>query len=311
MEIVSLANIPRNSKTVMCIGVFDGVHVGHREIISRAVGLAAQAGSQSVVLTFEPHPEEVFSDREVLRLSNADIKAQLIKKARPDFLVRLKFDADMASLEPEQFVDLLTENMDIQTIVIGANFHFGRKASGNTGTLDNLGKKYGFAVEVVPLLEVDGLPVSSTRIKETLAKGDIELAERLLGRKPFVSGRVIKGSGRGKKLGFPTINIEPENPASVPMDGVYGGYIRVNGDRLSEDSRGIPCAISIGNQPTFSGKKRSMEAHIIDFDEDIYGDDVIIDFDYFLRNQKKFSSVDELVSQIQHDIHQITQKLQA
>lgn len=309
MEIVSLANIPRKRKTVMCIGVFDGVHVGHRKIISRAVGLAAQAGSQSVVLTFEPHPEEVFSKHQVLRLSNADIKAQLIKKERPDFLVRLKFDAGMAAIEPEQFVDLLRDNMDIQTIVIGSNFHFGRKASGNTGTLDHLGKKYGFAVEVVPLLEVDGLPVSSTRIKETLAKGDIELAARLLGRKPFVSGKVIKGSGRGKKLGFPTINIEPENPASVPMDGVYGGYFRVNGDRLSEDSRGIPCAISIGNQPTFSGKKRSMEAHIINYDKEIYGDDVLIDFDFFIRGQKKFSSAEELISQIQNDINQITIKL--
>jgi riboflavin kinase/FMN adenylyltransferase len=314
MKILALNEIPKGKKSVICIGVFDGVHAGHRKIILYATEKAGDAGAQSIAVTFEPHPEEVFSKSTILRLTSASEKAELINEINPDFLIRLPFDLEMASLEPEEFIGALLENIDVQTIVVGANFHFGKKASGDTETLKALGEKYGFGVSVVPLFEIDGLPVSSTRIKEALAKGQIDLAAKLLERNPDVTGKVVKGSGRGKEMGFPTVNIELENVVLLPMDGVYGGFISFKSSVIASDQRECGnlkffCAISIGNQPTFDGKKRSLEAFILDFHGQVYGEEATVEFAFFVRPQKRFESKEALVSQIQKDVELINQKL--
>lgn len=283
----------------ICIGVFDGVHLGHKEIVNNAIEIGRSDDIKTGVLTFEPYPEEVLTEKPPKRLTDLSLKASFIEELSPDYLIYMRFDADLSKKEPEDFIQFILNKINLRHVVVGANFRFGHKASGNTSDLKELGIKYGFTVDIVDLLNVDGLSVSSTLIRKMLAGKQVEKASKLLGRPPVIRGDIGYGSGEGREFGFPTINIFPFNPGSVPANGVYSGSAFVAGQVFK-------AAISIGNKPTFNGANQVIEAHLLDYEGGgLYGKLVDLEIESFVRDQIKFGSKEELVSQIAKDIQGI------
>lgn len=293
--------------SVVTIGVFDGVHLGHRELMRVTREIAEQQGLLSVVLTIWPNPEEVFK-RSVppRRLTTLEFRAELIESVGVDALAVLNFDEDVAHLSPEKFVSrVLVDSLHAAHVVVGANFRFGRKALGDVNELERLGKRFGFEVTVVELVDSHDrkreIPTSSTYIRELIEEGDVTAAAKYLVRPHRVEGPVIEGDARGRELGFPTANIDFEPLAAVPKDGVYVGRIIV--DPHSEDRVIYPAAVSVGTNPTFDGDIRRVEAFAIDLNElDLYGKYCAVDFVEWLRDQEKYNSAEELTAQVELDV---------
>lgn len=287
----------------LSIGAFDGVHLGHQQIIKRAIDLAKNENLKSGVLTFEPHPQEVLIENPPKRLNDISLKTEYIKEMNPDYLMYMRFDKKLSMVSAEDFIKLLLTKINLKYVVVGENFKFGNKATGTTDALTKLGLKFGFTVEVVPLLNIADWQVSSTLIRELLSRGNIEDPSLLLGRHPLIRGDVVHGTGRGKKLGFPTINIFPFNPGAVPADGVYGGIVTI------KDGEKYKAAISIGKNPTFADSKAvAIEAFIIDFnDRQLYGQTVDIEIHFFVRGQLKFWKPEYLAVQIMKDVKRISE----
>lgn len=290
-----------NEPFILSIGAFDGVHLGHQQIIKGAVDLAQKENFKSGVLTFEPHPQEVLLKNPPKRINDVSLKTKYIKEMNPDYLIYIKFDKNLSMVSAEEFIKLLLSKINLKHGVVGENFKFGHKASGSITSLIELGSKYGFGVTVLPLLNIADWQVSSTLIRKLLSDGDIENPSLLLGRRPVIRGKVIHGTGRGKKLGFPTINISPFNPGSVPADGVYGGIVVIS------DSEKYKAAVSIGSNPTFAdGKDRAVEAFIIDYNgEQLYGQVVDLEIHFFIRGQIKFWKPEYLAVQIAKDVRSV------
>jgi riboflavin kinase / FMN adenylyltransferase len=296
-------------RSVVAIGVFDGVHMGHRVIISRAVGAARQAGVPAVLLTFEPHPAEVVRPEEApLRITNASAKAALVADLEIDAMLVLAFTPDLSQLEPEEFVrQVLHDTLHAQTVVVGDNFRFGRRAAGNVDALRRLGPSYGFGVDAVGLVEVEGRTVSSSEIRGYITTGDVDEAAILLGRLPSVSGPVVRGDARGRELGYPTANLALEPRVAVPADGVYAGWLVRAGP-----VRRLPAAISVGTNPTFDGVERRVEAFVLGASAgpgehgylDLYGEVVRVEFAHRLRGMVRFDSIADLVLQMAADVEQ-------
>ncbi|BEP16471.1 bifunctional riboflavin kinase/FAD synthetase [Acidothermaceae bacterium B102] len=305
-----LTEVPADLGTsVVAIGVFDGVHMGHRVIISRAVGAARQAGVPAVLLTFEPHPAEVVRPEEApLRLTSAEAKAVFVADLEVDAMLVLAFTPELSHVEPEEFVRaVLHDALHAQTIVVGDNFRFGRRAAGNVEALRAFGPSYGFSVDAVGLVEVEGRTVSSSEIRGYIAAGDVDDAAILLGRLPSVSGPVVRGDARGRELGYPTANLALEPRTAVPADGVYAGWLV-----RADPAQRLPAAISVGTNPTFDGVERRVEAFVLGSPAgpgehgylDLYDEQVRVEFAHRLRGMVRFDSVDDLVVQMARDVEQ-------
>lgn len=297
----SLEEVPADlGATAVVIGNFDGVHLGHQHVIARAREIAGRLGLRHVVaVTFDPHPIAVLRPEHApASLTTIERRAELLSDAGVDDVLAVPFTREMAAWSPEQFVeDILVETLHAGAVVVGANFRFGQRASGDVALLRELGIAEEFLVEGVPL---DGGPQvwSSTYIRTCLAGGDVEGAAEALGRPYDVRGVVVRGDQRGRELGYPTANV-PTTAVAAPADGVYAGHLRV-----LPDGPLLPAAISIGTNPTFSGEReRRVEAYVLDRDDlDLYGVEVEIRFIARIRGMRRFDSVDELVAAMADDV---------
>ncbi|MFJ4650140.1 bifunctional riboflavin kinase/FAD synthetase [Nocardia sp. NPDC088792] len=300
----SLDEMPAEwGRCVLTIGVFDGVHRGHAQLISRAVKSAAVRGVPSVLMTFDPHPLDVVRPgAHPAQLSTLDRRAELVAELGIDVFLVMPFTKDFMKLTPDEYVEeLLVNRLHVAEVVVGDNFTFGKQAAGTVDTMRELGRRYGFDVDGVQLLGEHAVTFSSTYIRSCLAAGDVAAAAEALGRPHRIEGVVVHGDGRGKGLGFPTANVAPTMYAAVPADGVYAGWFTDLDDPAAEPRM---AAISVGTNPTFDGRNRTVEPHILDFDGDLYDKHVAVDFVEQLRGMRRFDSIEDLVEAIGRDVDQ-------
>jgi riboflavin kinase/FMN adenylyltransferase len=295
-------------RCVATIGVFDGLHRGHQQIISRARELASARKVPTVLITFTPHPSEVVrpGTHPPLLTTNTR-KAELAAQLGVDVVIFVPFTLEFSHLSPDEFVhEALVVDLHAAAVVVGQNFRFGHKASGDVATLAELGQRWGFEAEGVPLLVDGSLPISSTYIRSCVEAGDLAAATEALGRPHRLDGVVVRGDQRGRDLGFPTANVRAESFAAVPADGVYAGrVVRIDEwGNTRTDIEPRTAAISVGTNPTFDGQHRSVEAFILDFDGDLYGQNIGVEFVHRLRGMVKFDSIGELVTQMADDVNQ-------
>ncbi len=300
-----LDEVPRSwGRSVVTIGVFDGVHRGHQRIVARAVQVAADRALPVVVVTFDPHPDEVIRPgSHPPFLSTAGRRAQLLAGLGADAVLVLPFTREFSQLGPDEFVRaVLAERLHAAAVVVGENFRFGYRARGDVALLAELGEKYDFTAEGVPLLRDSAdVTVSSSEIRELLAAADVAAAARLLGRPHRVEGVVVRGQQRGRALGFPTANLETPPHTAIPADGVYAGWLALL-DADGGDQDRWPAAISVGSNPTFGGQDRTVEAYALDRDDlDLYGAHMAVDFVAWLRGMTRFGSVADLIEQMHRD----------
>jgi riboflavin kinase / FMN adenylyltransferase len=271
------AELPEARRAV-AVGTFDGVHTGHLRVIEAA----QSAGLRTGVVTFDPHPRQVLGG-EVELLATLQRRLELFEAAGVEDVLVLRFDTELAALSAEEFAERMLRGIDVETIAAGETFHFGRGREGDLALLERL----GFDVRRVPLVE----NVSSSRVRQLVHAGETEHAATLLGRPPEVEGIVVRGDGRGRELGFPTANIDVPEGLLVPPDGVYAGW-----------TLGRRTAVSIGTNPHFDGVERRVEAHLLDFDGDLYGQRLVVEIWSPIREQRRFDSLEELVTAIGDDV---------
>ena len=288
---------PGWGRCVVTIGVFDGVHRGHQQIIGRAVERARSLGVASVVLTFDPHPSEVVRPgTHPPMLSSQRYKAELLEALGVDVMCVLPFTVEFSRLGPDEFVHaVLVEHLHASAVIVGENFRYGRKAAGDVASLTAAGRRFGFTVEGVPLQGTAETTWSSTYVRSCVDAGDVRGAAAALGRDHRIEGIVVRGDQRGRDLGYPTANLSPLPWSAVPADGVYAG-------RLVRGGTQLPAAISIGTNPTFAGRERRVEAYVLDFTGDLYGEHVGLSFAERLRGTERFDGVDALVAQMERDV---------
>jgi riboflavin kinase/FMN adenylyltransferase len=292
--------------SVVTIGEFDGVHLGHQRIVARASEIGRERGLPVVAITFDPHPDEVIRPgSHPPFLCSARRRAELLAGLGVDAVCVVPFTLEFSRIDPDEFVrTVLVEKLHAAAVVEGEDFRFGHKARGDVPLLDKLGEKYDYTVEGLPLLVLDDVTISSTAIRALLAAGDVAEAARLLGRPHRVEGVVVRGHQRGRQLGFPTANVESPPHTAIPADGIYAGWLATLDEAGAEVSR-WPAAISIGTNPTFDGQVRTVEAYALDrTDLDLYGLHAAIDFAVRLRGTLRFDSIDALVEQMRVDVDQ-------
>ena len=289
---------PTVSGTVVTVGTFDGVHLGHIDVIRRLVARANMIGLPSLLLSFDPHPLEVVNPGSApLLLTTTEEKLEVIAETGVDYLAIMPFTHDLATYGAEEFVELvLRRRFRMRELLIGHDHGFGHRRAGNVAVLKELGAADGFAVDVVEAVSAgDGQHVSSTSIRRSIAGGNLDRAAEGLGRRYSVSGTVIAGNSRGRQLGFATINLSAPSPRKLlPPEGVYAVMVQTPAGQF----RGM---MNLGPRPTFGDSERSIEAHLFDVSGDFYGNRVRIDFVSFLRETKKFGTAEELVAQLARD----------
>ncbi|HTW13539.1 MAG TPA: bifunctional riboflavin kinase/FAD synthetase [Nocardioides sp.] len=297
----SLHDVPADlGPTAVVVGNFDGVHLGHRQVLARARALADESGLTLVAVTFDPHPMAVLRPEHApSTLTSIEVRAELLAEAGADAVLAVPFDLDVAGWEPDEFVQrVLVDALSAARVVVGANFRFGRKAAGDVATLQAAGERLGFVAEGIPL---DGGPMvwSSTYVRTCLATGDVAGAAEALGRPYAVRGVVVHGDQRGRELGFPTANVPTDGLTAAPADGVYAGRLQ----RL-DTGEIFPAAISVGTNPTFNGvRERRVESYVLDrTDLELYGVEVEVSFVDRLRGMVAFESVEKLVEQMDADV---------
>lgn len=283
--------------SVVTIGNFDGVHRGHRVLLRRAVGTAAEREVRSVVVTFEPHPAAVLRPgTEPLRLQSLDERIETLAATGVDLVLVLPFTPELAASTPEAFIDrVLAGSLRAVRVVVGTNFRFGHRAAGDVVTLVEQGERAGFEVEAVTLLELGDQPLSSSVVRQHVADGDVVWAREAIGRPFSVRGTVVPGDGRGRTIGVPTANLDVPADRLVPGNGVYAGHARW-------DDRVVPAVTNIGVRPTFDGTTRTVEVHLLDADEDLYGRVLTFDVEHRIRGEQRFEGPDQLVARIRQDI---------
>jgi riboflavin kinase/FMN adenylyltransferase len=301
-------------RTVVTVGMSDGVHRGHQQLIGAAVARARAMRRPCLLLTFDPHPAEVIRPgSHPAILTSMDCKAELVAALDVDAMCVLPFTPDFMRLSPETFTHtVLVERLHAAQVVVGENFTYGHRAAGTVDTLRAEGRRFGFAVEGVPLAEdtSDGgdVTISSTYIRACVAAGDMVSAARALGRPHRVDGVVVRGHRRGRELGYPTANVETPPFTAIPADGVYAGHLVLrNGDGGSGDR--FPAAVSVGTNPTFQGTRRTVEAYVLDYDGDLYGEHVGVEFAQRLRPMAAFDDVEALRAAMAKDVEETRQIL--
>ncbi len=295
--------VPDGVTTAVAIGVFDGVHLGHQSIISLVRERAEAEGSKSAIVTFDRHPALVLRPENAPKLlTTLEQRLELLDLAGIDYVYLVAFSDERATESPEDFItNVVVDRMHATSVTVGADFHFGAKRAGNLELLERLGEQHGFEVTGLTLLRDDELapePISSTVIRRMLAGGEVAQAAEALGRPYEIRGEVIRGDQRGRQIGFPTANIPVDTSLAFPADGVYAGtFLRADGDRYD-------CAINIGRRPTFyqHAEHSLLEAHVLDFDGDLYGEIVRVEFVEFLRSEQRFDGIDALAEQLKQDI---------
>ena len=282
--------------SVLTIGNFDGVHAGHRMLISKTKEIALCDSLQSVVFSFSPHPFEVIGEPGFKRILTEREKRAVIETLSPDVLVEYPFTPGFSRIGPLEFVRyIIVERCHAKKLVIGEGCRFGRGKSGDAALLRRLGEEYGFEVIIIPPLSFGGKKISSSEIRRMILEKEFTQAENLLHSHYFVSGTVLRGKKNGRKLGFPTANLKPPENKLLPPDGVYATRIFVEG--MAHD--GIT---NIGKKPTFNAGERTIETYIFDFDKTIYGEHIRLEFFEFMREEIKFGSAGELVGQLNRDV---------
>jgi riboflavin kinase / FMN adenylyltransferase len=300
-DVSTVVDAPNGS--VVTIGAYDGVHLGHQKVIAEVRSMAADRGLKSVVVTFDRHPASVVRPESAPRqLTDLKQKLQLLETTGVDATVVVTFDEQMSRMTPEAWIEaVLVKCAGARAVAVGEDFHFGRQRSGNVDLLKKVGIDSGFDVVGVPLLpRVDGVdePISSTAIRRALVGGQVEIAARMLGRSFEARGIVVTGDQRGRLLGFPTANVEISGQMCLPADGVYAGWYG------RPDHPVTACAINIGRRPTFyeHADHSLVEAHLLDFNDDLYGQRARVQFVSFLRSERKFDGLESLKAQLNHDI---------
>ena len=281
---------------VVALGMFDGVHLGHRALMSRLQEEAKLLHAIPAVYTFSNHPLEVLGGN-VRLLSGIRERNMLLRSLGAEELESVPFTREMASLSPEAFVDLLSAKWDVRGLVVGYNYTCGDRGAGTPETLREIGNRRGFSVSVVEPVLLEGEPVSSTRIREAVERGDITLANRLLKRRYTLSGTVVQNKRIGSRIGFPTANIDANPKRAIPADGVYATFASVDGGMYR-------AVTNIGTNPTVNGEKLTIETHLIDFHADIYGQPLSILFRKRMRGELMFDSLDALKEQIRLDVEE-------
>jgi len=298
-KIVFLENVERIENTVLTVGTFDGVHAGHRVLINKVVSETKKRNARSVIVTFDPHPREIINPGSsgINLLTTLEERSELLAELDIDIMVVIPFDRDFSLLSSHEFVkNIIWNKIGVSQFIIGYDHQFGKDREGSIDTVKKLGKQLGFDSYIVSKHEVGDKAVSSTKIREALEeKGNVEEASLLLERYYLFSGTVIHGDQRGKEIGFPTANLLPSHPKKIiPKNGVYAVWVEFKKSYY----KGM---MNIGTRPTFGGMNRSIEIHILDFDRNIYGELLKIQFVKRIRNEEKFSSVEELKERLHKD----------
>jgi len=300
-----LAKLSPEKDMLLTIGVFDGVHLGHKYLISQLKELARQQDALSGVITFRQHPQEVLSPQTKLPfLTDLDQRTNLLQNEGVEAIITLSFTPELARLSPGQFLGLLKKYLRMRGLVIGPDFALGQSREGNTDTLRRLGQEMGFSVTVVPPMIIDGEVISSTAIRKALAEGDMKRVRNLFGRPFSLHGRVIAGARRGVELGFPTANLDIDPGQALPTEGVYVSRAHI-------DDQAHPAMTNIGKRPTFGSSQRVVEVYLLDYHSNLYGQELAIDIIERLREEKRFDTPEQLKKQIAEDVKQGTAILKA
>lgn len=293
--IKSINNIDNIEKSVITIGNFDGLHKGHQVLIKEAVQFANKRNIKSVVFTFENHPANYFGRKYIKSIITNNEKINRIRSLGVDILVIIPFDGYMTKISPIEFVkDILIDKLGARKIIVGHDFTFARRKEGNTKLLKELSSKYRFELKIVNPIKINNIRVSSTYIRQLVAEGSVDKVNKYLGYNCEIKGTVIKCKQLGRTIGFPTANIEVNDDLLIPKNGIYATKVYV-------DDNVYYGATNIGYNPTVNGDKLSIETNILEFDEDIYGQVIKIEFLERIRDEKKFNSLDELKAQIKKD----------
>jgi riboflavin kinase/FMN adenylyltransferase len=290
--------IPRDRGTVATVGTFDGVHLGHWSVLQEIGRRAEATGRRSVLVTFDPHPLRIVRPEHCPPLlTTPEEKKEILAESGLELAVFLSFTRALSKYEPRRFVEeILLGRLGVEELVIGYDHGFGRDRSGDTDTLVAIGTELGFDVDVVPPVSVGGQPISSSRVRAAVQRRDLEEARACLGRPYSARGVVVRGDGRGKGLGFPTANLRiGERDKLIPPEGIYAVRAQLRSGTFGG-------ALHLGPRPTFTGSAPTIELHLLDFDRDIYGEDLRVDFIRWLREIRPFASVAELVEQMKADV---------
>jgi len=291
-----LARVSPDRETVLSIGVFDGVHLGHKHLLSQLIEQARERNLLAGVVTFRQHPEEVVLPGTRLPfLTDSAERSNLLQRAGVDTVITLSFTRELAQLDARRFIGLLQQYLKMRGMVIGPDFALGRNREGNLDTILRLGEEMGFTVTMVPPLLIDGEVVSSTAIRGAILAGDMRKVNRFAGRPFKLHGQVVAGAGRGAGLGFPTANLDIDPEQALPADGVYAGWAYIDG-------KAYPSLTNIGNCPTFDGSERTAEAYLIDYQGDLYGRELRVEIIERLRDEVKFGDAEELKQQMAEDV---------
>lgn len=283
-------------ETAIALGNFDGVHVGHKKLILNMVEASKDLGLKESVLLFDNHTKGIINGKSPMCLTSNVQKEEILKKLGVEIIYSIDFDENLMKLQPEEFVkNILVDKLNTKLVVVGFDYRFGHKASGNVETLKELGSQYGFKVIVLEPIYIENIIVSSTKIRELIIEGNLELANAMLGRNYQIIGNVIPGNKIGRTLGFPTANLELNSNYIIPKQGVYR-------TKTILDEKTYLSATSVGYNPTFANDNIKIECHIIDFDKKIYDEIIYIDFIEYLRGEIKFDHIEDLINQIDIDI---------
>jgi riboflavin kinase / FMN adenylyltransferase len=297
-RILGLESLPiAHRSTVVTIGFFDGVHLGHRAVLSSTVEAAREMGLPAVAVTFDRHPREVLTPERVPRLlTTVERKAALIESTGLDVLVVLEFSEEFSRWPPERFMaDVLRDGLHAVRCVVGANFTFGHRAQGTVETLAAQAERYGFGATAVGIRDIGDRPISSSSIREALARADLEWPRTALGRRFVLDGTVVSGAGRGRGLGYPTANLRTWPRLLLPGQGIYAGVAEV-------DERRHVAAIDVGTNPTFGTEPLHVESYLLDFDGDVVDRDMAVEFWAYLRPEVRFETPEDLVAAMDEDV---------
>jgi riboflavin kinase/FMN adenylyltransferase len=294
-----LASVTPQRKTLLTIGVFDGVHAGHRHLLAQLQQQAAKANLISGVVTFSPHPQSVLHPGcQLPWLSHLDDRVTTLRQLGLDMVAVLTFTPKLAGLSARDFISLLRKHLKMQGLMVGPDFVLGRRGEGDIHLLRTLGDEMELTVHVIPPFTIEGEVVSSTLIRQALARGDMSRVEKLMGRRFYLRGKVVTSDKRGRRLGFPTANLDMKPQQALPDNGIYATIAQVDGERF-------PSATNVGTRPTFGEGKRMVETYLLSYNGDLYGKQITVEFVKKVRDEQRFPSVEELITQMGKDVREV------